>query len=181
MTADSGRWGSAIAEHERVVADFVASIRRFDAGAWHRPPAPGRWSAAEVALHVCESYEFGIAAARGGPGMRLRTTPIVAWFARTILLPRLLARERFPRGASAPSEVRPDPQVALRLTPAEATSRLQDVAASAASALRTAADQGSGIRVTHAYFGPLTPLMALRLLSAHTRHHTRGLEERRSA
>jgi hypothetical protein len=27
----------------------------------------------------------------------------------------------------------------------------------------------------HAYFGPLTPRAALRMLSAHTRHHARTL------
>jgi hypothetical protein len=34
----------------------------------------------------------------------------------------------------------------------------------------------SSPRVVHAYFGAIAPRRALRLLSAHTRHHARGLE-----
>jgi hypothetical protein len=32
--------------------------------------------------------------------------------------------------------------------------------------------------MVHAYFGRLSPLQTLRLLSAHTRHHTEGMRAR---
>ena len=40
---------------------------------------------------------------------------------------------------------------------------------------RTPGAQRPAPRVAHAYFGALTPHAALRLLSAHTRHHARAL------
>lgn len=111
--------------------------------------------------------------------MRLRTPWVVAWFARSILLPRLLAAQRFPRGARAPSEVVPDPLEASNLTQEAAITRLQRVASEAVITLRDAALHQPNVRITHAYFGPLKPYDALRLLSAHTRHHAAGMARRR--
>lgn len=173
------RWTFALQEHELVVAEFAAGIAQVSHEAWHRTTSPTDWSASALALHVCQSYTFGVAAAAGGPGMRLRTPWVVAWFARTFLLPRLLAAQRFPRGARAPSEVVPDPLEARELTQEAAIARLQRVASEAVTALQDAALHRPGIRITHAYFGPLKPYLALRLLSAHTRHHTAGLARRR--
>jgi hypothetical protein len=112
--------------------------------------------------------------------MRRRTPAPVAWFARTVLLPRLLALKSFPRGARAPDEVVPDPHLAASLDQAAMRTRLQQAAAEASDALREAARSRPGVRITHAYFGPMRPLLALRLLSAHTRHHTEGMRQRGS-
>jgi len=130
---------------------------------------------AAVALHVCRAYELGRDAMAGGESMRLRVSPRVAWFSRTLILPLVLATKRFPRGARSPSEVVPDAAESLLLTPDAAADRLQRVAAEAAQALQRAAGQRPTPRVTHAYFGPLTPHTTLRLLSAHTWHHARSL------
>lgn len=161
-------------EHHTVVAAFAERVAQFPADNWHRALGPGRWSAAAVALHVSQSYAFGVAAAEGGPGMRLRTHPLLSWLARRILLPRLLAQERFPRGAAAPAELRPDLERARRLSQRVALSLLHKEAAAALVALQSARVRPD-VRITHAYFGPLSPLEALRLLSAHTRHHCRQL------
>lgn len=161
-----------------VVAHFGARAAAFAPDRWHRRPAPGRWSAAELTLHVCESYAYGVAAASGSPGMRLRVPRVIAWVSRTVLLPRMLDAGRFPRGARAPEEVVPDAGAALALTPRAAALRLTRVAQEALDALRAAAERTPSRRITHAYFGPLTPLLALRLLSAHTRHHAEGLAAR---
>jgi hypothetical protein len=129
-----------------------------------------------VVLHVCGAYEFARAAADGGAGMRPLVSRPAAWLGRTVLLPALLASGRFPRGAAAPAEVAPDLAEAARVTPAAAAERLARAAAAAAGALRRAAAERPSARVRHAYFGPLAPLDALRLVSAHTRHHARALE-----
>jgi hypothetical protein len=113
--------------------------------------------------------------------MRLRVPRPAAWFARTVLLPRMLAAERFPRGAEAPAEVRPDLARARAFDQPEMRAHLCAVAEAAARALRDADEQRPAVRVTHAYFGPLRSLAALRLLSAHTRHHAAGVERRGAA
>jgi hypothetical protein len=71
--------------------------------------------------------------------------------------------------------VRPDAEEAERATAAQAVARLRQSADAAAAALHLAARDRPAPRITHAYFGALRPLAALRLLSAHTRHHARGL------
>lgn len=179
MTTTDRRWTAALREHEEALRLFLEATARVPAAEWTRPPAPGRWSPAAMVLHVAQAYELGRDAAGGdGAGMRLRVPPLLAWASRTFLLPAMLASRRFPRNAPAPREVRPDIAAAERVTPAEAAARLARAAADAAKELRLAADRRPMPRVSHAYFGPLTPLATLRLLSAHTRHHALGLLRR---
>jgi hypothetical protein len=162
-------------EHHAVVRECVAAMQAIEPRDWWRIPSPGSWSPATVALHLCVSYELGRTVTTGGGGMRLRTSPAFAWLLRSFLLPYMLATKRFPRGVRAPREVRPDEAEASRLTREDASERLTRVAGEAADALRELGKQRTEVRFTHAYFGPLTPLTTLRLLSAHTRHHARRL------
>lgn len=187
-TTTSGRrvprvddWATSIAEHERVVTAFLALLGQVPPDAWHHRAAAGRWSPAELTLHVCRAYEFGVEAVRHGAGMQMRVPRPLAWFVRTVLLPRMLAAERFPRGAESPDEVRPDAALAARLSIDELTGRLRETAAAARTALQSLAHERPGARITHAYFGPMPPHTTLRLLSAHTRHHAHGLATRLAA
>ena len=174
MTSDR-RWRAALAEHAAAVDAFVAELARVAPADWTRAPRAGAWSPAEVALHVARSYELGRDAAAGAPAMRMRVTRWQAWLGRVVLLPAMFATGRFPHGAKAPREVRPDAGEAERATAARAVARLRQAADAAATALHLAARARPTLRITHAYFGPLRPLAALRLLGAHTRHHARGL------
>lgn len=172
---DNRRWADAADEHARAVEAFVDAMAQVPAIRWHTPRAAGKWSAAALALHVCQAYEFGRDAVRTGAAMRLKVPPPVAWISRVVVLPMLLARDRFPRGADAPPEVAPDLREAGRLGRDALAARLRGAAAAALEGLQRAARERPGLRVTHAYFGAMPPLQALRLLSAHTRHHARGL------
>ena len=169
------RWAAAVREHEAVVSEFLRTIERIGPAEWSRTPSPDRWSPAAVALHVCISYELGRDAANGVRSMRLRSAPPIAWLSRTLLLPLMFATKRFPRNAPAPREVRPDLDEAARLGQPAIAARLGESAAAAAAALRDADGRRPTTRFTHAYFGSLSPLATLRLLSAHTRHHARRL------
>ncbi|HEU4720260.1 MAG TPA: DinB family protein [Gemmatimonadaceae bacterium] len=162
-------------EHGAVVHQCVLALQAIDSRDWWRVPSPGTWSPATVALHLCVSYELGRDVATGGQGMRLRSSRPFAWLLRSFLLPYMLATKRFPRGVRAPREVRPDEAEASRLTCEAACERLTRAAHAAADVLRDLGRHRSEVRFTHAYFGPLTPLTTLRLLSAHTRHHVRRL------
>lgn len=173
MRAD--RWDRALREHEHAVHTFMAVCDQVAPAQWHVASAPGKWSPSDVALHICNAYELGRDAAAGGSGMRLRVTPLRAWMLRTMLLPAILVADRFPRGVRAPREVAPDPAAARRLSPRDARTQLEQAAREAADGLRRTDDERPATRVMHAYFGPLTPRAALRMLSAHTRHHARAL------
>ena len=172
---DERRWTAAMAEHETAVRAFVAACERVAPADWQRSPAPMKWSPAAVVLHVCRAYELGRDAVTVGASMRLQVSRSFAWFSRTLVLPVILATNRFPRGAAAPIEVVPDASEARLLMQDASATRLQRVADQAALALREASRERPALRFTHAYFGPLSPHGTLRLLSAHTRHHARGL------
>lgn len=107
--------------------------------------------------------------------MRLRVSKPYAWLLRTFLLPAVLVTKRFPRGVRVPREVAPDLEEAKRLAPDAAARRLKHVAHEAAEAMRRVGRNRPAPLMTHAYFGPLAPYAAMRLLSAHTRHHARAL------
>jgi hypothetical protein len=166
------RWDRAIAEHHAVVADAVTLIGSLPLDVWARPLGERRWTYAAMSLHIGQAYEFCRDAALHGDEMRLRVSPIVAWVARHTLLPLSLATQRFPRGVGAPREVRPDEAFALKITPAECATRLTAFAGEAVGALHAAPAR---LRIKHAYFGPIPPISALRVLSAHTRHHVAGI------
>lgn len=173
MGAD--RWARAHGEHVQAVGAFVSLCERIAASDWHVAPAPGKWTPADVTLHLCHAYELGRDAATGGAAMRLRVTPFRARVLRTVVLPVILLTDRFPRGVPAPKEVAPDTAASAQLSRETALARLERAAQQAAKNLQLAAGEDPGARVTHAYFGALSHLAALRVLSAHTRHHTRAL------
>ena len=174
MSEERG-WRAAVDEHDVAVREFMARCEGIPSGSWHQSPASRRWSPSDVVLHLCRAYEVGRDAADGGPGMRLLVSPSRAWALRTLLLPLILRTQRFPRGVRSPREVVPPDATSARPTRDEALARLERVAREAAVALRRAADGRPVPRLMHAYFGPLAPHTALRVLSAHTRHHARGL------
>lgn len=165
-------WSSALAEHEREIAGYVRRMEAVPRAAWAKPRADGRWHHAAEALHVVMAYELCVQACREGRQMRLVVSPLVAWASRTVLLPLFLHTRTFPRNARAPREVRPDMAVAIALSREELVARLQGAAHDASHRLHEADGLHPPFRLMHAYFGALPPLTALRLLSAHTRHHT---------
>jgi hypothetical protein len=171
------RWTSALAEHEHVLSEYLRVARDFQADRWQRVPAPGRWSAAALTLHVADAYRYGHEAASGGPGMRLLAPPLAAFVSRTVILPVMLWLKRFPREAPVPKEVRPDLTQAHTLTQTDLVDRLEREAGKAIATFQLP----TATRVMHAYFGSLTPYQTLRLVTAHTRHHTIGLRERLAA
>lgn len=107
--------------------------------------------------------------------MRLLVPRRMSWLLRTVMLPVVLATSKFPRGVRAPKEVAPDLEEAEKLTPEIAAARLARAADAASAAVRRVAQERGAPSFTHAYFGRLSPYTALRLLSAHTRHHSRAL------
>ena len=162
-------------EHLRAVEGFLAAIAAVPETSWHAPRGSGRWSPAALSLHVCQAYEFGRDAATTGAAMRLKVPAAMAWVSRVAVLPILLALDHFPRGADAPEEVVPNLEEARQLDKPALTTRLRCSSAEAIDALGRAARDQPALRVTHAYFGAMPPLLTLRVLSAHTRHHAKGL------
>ncbi|MBA3889019.1 MAG: DinB family protein [Gemmatimonadaceae bacterium] len=144
---------------------------------WLQPQAPGKWTPAEEVLHVALSYEVALRGMRTGAGMRARVSPMRARLLRWLVLPVIVNSSWFPR-AKAPAEIRP-PAVAAtghgEFAAHALCARLERVARDVRDELPLASPD---LRFRHAYFGDLAPRQALRMLSAHTRHHTRVLARR---
>lgn len=156
-----------VAEHRAAIAEVVRAIESLDRAGWTVPRQPGKWSPAEVAQHLIRSYEPPLAELDGGPGYAVP----VPWLKRLVLrwkvLPQILERGQFPKGAPAPREARPKAGAA---SPEDAVRRLRENAERFEEKL-CAADAARRVRLTHAYFGKLTAPQILKLLAVHTRHH----------
>lgn len=175
MRIDSSRWQAAERGHAEAVAALLVAASLVPDHKWTLPLGPGRWSPAQVLLHIEQSYRLGDDALQGGAGMRVKTSPVVAWLSRTLLLPVMTGLKVFPRNAPAPREVVPDAGTAHAIPRLEFTTRVQAAAMQSLAAFRAAVSTGRRVRVTHAYFGPLSPYQTLQLLNAHTRHHAKLL------
>jgi hypothetical protein len=171
MSSPTSDWTALMTDHASAVREFVESARRFPHPAWTRPLAPGKWSPAEITSHVTETYAVLRRELEGGPGMRLRGSPWQRWLFRHTMLPGILRGGAFPSGARAPREIRPgeiqkDPATALPALAAEADAFVRELSGRAAH---------RRLRLTHAYFGPMSARQSIRLVTVHTRHHARQL------
>jgi len=167
-----------LAAHDEAVSAFADAIGAVPADRWTRPPAPTRWSAAALALHVIDSYDYCLGALDAGPQMRTRLPVWRMWMLRELMLPVMFRLGRFPREAPAPPEVVPDLSAATSLSQEDARTRLLETTARTVAALEAAARSRPGVRIAHAYFGAMSPHQTLMLLAGHTRHHTVGLRGR---
>jgi hypothetical protein len=164
-------WTPLVAAHSAAIEEYVTGAERLANRVWTHPLAPGKWTPAEVTSHVSQAYRVLCAELAGDAGMGLLGSRLQRLILRHTVLPRLLAGRPFPAGVRAPRETRPrdilkDPQTALAI--------LRRLAADFSQELTTRATEGN-TRLTHAYFGPLSPRQGLQLLTIHTRHHARQL------
>jgi uncharacterized damage-inducible protein DinB len=167
----SSDWRRLLAEHAAAVEQFATALRRCPAENWTQPLAPDKWSPAELTSHLTESYQVLRTELGGGQGMQLRGRRLQRWIFRHTLLPRILATGLFPAGARAPRETRPretaaDPETGLAALTRQAKAFDQE--------LTTLATMRP-VRLTHAYFGPMSARQSLRLVAVHARHHARQL------
>jgi DinB superfamily len=169
MTA-AERLARAAGDHRRAVGECAATIRAIPLGQWTVARAEGKWTPAQIAEHLRIAYEPVLSELAGGNGFAVR---LPAWRRRVLrwtVLPFIL-RGRFPKGAPAPREVRPE---GFSASPEEAGRRLTERSEEFLARLAEAAGKGS-VRLTHPYFGKLSGLEVVTLLSSHARHHRKQL------
>jgi len=104
----------------------------------------------------------------GEAGMQLRGPTLGRWLLRRTVLPWMLRGRPIPPRVRAPVETRPAMACADQ---AVAVATLETLASQFMGEF--AARQAAGpVWLTHAYFGRLPALEALRFVTIHTRHHT---------
>ena len=160
-------------DHDSAVSEFVGAARRFPGTEWLQPLAPGKWSPAEISSHLIESYQCLRRELGGEAGMRLLGSPLRRWLFRHTILSGILRGRPFPPGARAPRETRPRE---VQPNPESALAALEAVADGFAREL-SARCNDRRLRLSHAYFGPMSSRQSLQLAAIHTRHHARQLED----
>jgi len=160
-------WPERREEHRREIASFLAIVDALDEETWARSPAPGKWSPGQITEHLVLSYAAMRRELAGGVGLCLRSTFWRRLLIRWRFLPMVLGQRRLPPGAPAVREIRPPAEPRPR---GLAVPDLCEQAACFEEELTQARDKGEG-RVTHPFFGRLSPPEVLRFVAVHASHH----------
>jgi hypothetical protein len=174
MSTRDQSWNDAFARHSAAVRRFLATAAALDEAAWQKPVGEGKWSPAQIAVHVIQTYEVLVAQLRTGEGLRVQTGWALRQFLRVAFLKPILLFRRIPPGARAPRALRPGNAGPSR---EDGLARLRDAASAFEGEMLARRDQ-KGLHLTHHLFGAVYGLRALEFVSIHTEHHARQLPER---
>jgi hypothetical protein len=162
------RWRELVDEHRRALEEFLATSEALPDATWHAPRANGKWSPAQIAEHLRLTCDTVQAEVERRGGFRVRTSWLRQRLLRLLVLRRMLRTRRFPQGAPAVREIRPD--AAARYEQRQTLDGLRRHADSLVAAL-SGVDPATYTGVTHQFFGTLAPLQGLELITLHVRHH----------
>lgn len=165
---------AARVRHQQAVAAYEERARRVAHNTWLRERAPGKWSPAAITQHLIMALDTGVQEMSGGAGMVMRLSGLKLWLARTFILRRILRDGRFPGGARAPRETRPQGELPPQ---AEGLRNFLAAAEKLDAAAVKAHETKRDVRITHPYFGALNMTDALFLSAKHIEHHTRQLPD----
>jgi len=157
---------STIVDNRQAVEAFIATARAVPQSSWTRPPAPRKWSPAQVMEHVAIVYE-GAEAILDGTFAGRAAPKIVRPLIRRFALTPILKTGRFKPGLRAPAFFQPTSATA---SVDDLSARLQAAAGGFEAAVENAARQGRTF-VDHPFFGRVDLADYSRLQAIHTRHH----------
>jgi hypothetical protein len=155
------------------LAAYLDAAARLPESAWNAPWKPGKWSPAVITEHLTMVYRVFIGEVTGGPGMRLKLTPLRRRVLKMFMLPHMLFHRSFPRGAPAPREVRPADGAPLPPR-ADALAQMRELGERFEREANRARAAGASY-VTHPFFGQIDLTRGMRLAAVHIEHHTRQL------
>jgi hypothetical protein len=150
---------------------LIADIERLEDAAWLRPPASEKWCPGQIAEHLLLTYDALLSELGGGQGMRLRKSWWLRLWIRLRYLPMVLQEGRLPSGAPAVREVRPGSEPPERRAAVEALLERSE----RFERELTRAYEAGGRRLSHPFFGRLTPPQAFKLVAVHLEHHRKQI------
>ena len=161
-------FASAQQQLKQAVDAFAATADSFPDAKWHAPRQAGKWSAAEITVHLIKAFEAGERELKGGGPMQMRLAGWKLLYARWIVLRRMLKTRAFPTGARAPRETRPEDALPGRT---EAVKLFRAAAASFERATAAAYETRPRTTLTHPYFGGMGLADSVLLAAIHIEHH----------
>jgi hypothetical protein len=166
----AARRAEAVALHEAAVTEFAAAARIVarDAARWDAPLAEGKWSPAQITLHLIMAFEAVGRELDGGPAMALRTKRWHRLVLRFTIQRRLLRGGVFPGGARAPREARPPVPTE---DAASLIARFEQLASELMARVNTLHAADPRARLTHPYFGALPLHETVYISARHVQHH----------
>ena len=165
------RWSDLHRAHRDAVEELASLAARVPADRWSQPMAAGKWTPAELTLHLALTAEVLLRELTMGVGPRVITKGWQRALFRFTIRRRLLAGAPFPRVRS-PREARPDGQGAEQRATIE---RLRQRALELEMAIDAAGRERPRTKVTHPYLGAFSLEEGLRFAALHVRHHQRQL------
>jgi len=159
----------ALRQNRAAVAELLAAAEGAHAE-WAQPPAPGKWSPAQLVEHVARALEQSGRVIAGQPSDFPTFPRLVRPVLRGIFFNKVLKRGRFPGGARTNTALDPATGPA---TPAEARVRLEAALGTLEQAARS---RGAGEQRANSTIFGWVPLPDYVMFQAiHTRHHCRRL------
>lgn len=157
---------AAMAANRAAVASFLATARAVPVAAWTQPRAAGKWSPAQITVHVTLAYELSSRVLNGtwpGPSAPSLLRPVI----RFAFLNPILRNGRFRPGGRSPAPFQPpltsDPIGVLGARLESAARGVENDFAAAVRSGRTT--------LTHPFFGRVDLADYLALQGIHTNHH----------
>ena len=166
------KWDEAIARHEAAVTAFKETASEIPVESWLLPIAEGKWSPAQVAEHLNQTYLVVIRELRGERGIRIRSPWILRQVLRQTVLRSIYRKRQLPKGARAPSEIAPK---VVDQTPEQAVEKLFQLASEFAAVARTTETE-KGRKLTHHIFGEIDVLSGIDFIAIHIEHHHRQIQ-----
>ena len=165
-------WDEAIARHYPAATAFSTTARLIDSESWFAPMTEGKWSPAQVAEHLSQTYQVVIRELRGEKGIRIRSPWLLRQVLRQTVLRSIYRKRKLPKGARAPSEIAPR---VVDATQQQAMEKLGRLAREFEAAARTA-ETLPGRKLTHHIFGQIDVLPGIDFIAIHIEHHHRQIQ-----
>lgn len=154
---------SALTDGAREVDEMVAAMNRAGA-AWASPPAPGKWSPAQIVEHVARSFEASALDVHGQRSGFPQLPGLVRPVVRAVLFRRVLRTGTFPK---AKTNKAMNPAVGPA-SPAEGAERLR----TAWKAFETAVERATtSAAASSKVFGQVPLSEYIQFQVYHARHH----------
>lgn len=169
MTSNTDARDELLTANRQAVEVFSVRARELSDARWTTPRGGERsWSPAQYVAHVTLAYRFAARSLSEGYRAPFVGTALQRRVWRLLGLSKILLIGKLPAGAPAPRDLRPTSALPPR---AMALSELEAAVAELEAAYE-ARPRKPEPRIAHPYFGDLTPRQLIKVLVAHTRHHT---------